>query len=574
MGMLTFAGLVLLMLSALPVALATKQLTCRPNTGLLCDRKGTVSVQQGALTALLDIKSEQDLYSWNKQLLQDNFRILLKLLNNFEIVNRISTALRSRIRLLELEVHSLPDNLGQHYTATSSNRTKTNARVKRGLINLGGNVLNVVFGTATEQQVDDLRLHIEKEQMKAKISNKILQVKVHTLTKSLQQVSDILTETEVFLRDNQNEMQMIENVQILESKTNFLAEEVQFLMLVAQNFQETVRVLENGKLPFKLINENFKKLISEGTEFFPKLVFPSDPSKSTPYDLQMIIEVRRAYEGFFLLELPFISRNTYELYELEKFPREASEGRLAVPGRLPKFLAASNITFFELKNNEKLREISKFEDSKFIFKNNVAIHGFQYPSCALELMINGSGSCTWEEFPLNKKFYAKFFGNSWYVWFANRTKITIICPLKEIFEEVAGFIKVSYPCTLTSKYGNLVTLVKTRASNIVVGGGMEKSLEKFEMGKNFHLVNTSKSHLEKLNKKIGVLNETAHSNINKVKIDADFNWRFHQFHMSTTVSVIIAILIISVIGCCVVRKRLRFQTAALEIVAESVRGKH
>ena len=83
MGMLTIAGLVLLILSALPVALATKQLTCRPNTGLLCDRKGTVSVQEGALTALLDIKSEQNLYSWNKQMLRDNFLILLKMLNKF-----------------------------------------------------------------------------------------------------------------------------------------------------------------------------------------------------------------------------------------------------------------------------------------------------------------------------------------------------------------------------------------------------------------------------------------------------------------------------------------------------------
>lgn len=45
------------------------------------------------------------------------------------------------------------------------------------------------------------------------------------------------------------------------------------------------------------------------------------------------------------------------------------------------------------------------------------------------------------------------------------------------------------------------------------------------MGKNFQLVKTSAGHLDKLNSKIKLLNRTAYSEINTVKLDADINWR-------------------------------------------------
>ena len=60
-----------------------------------------------------------------------------------------------------------------------------------------------------------------------------------------------------------------------------------------------------------------------------------------------------------------------------------------------------------------------------------------------------------------------------------------------------------------------MTLVKTRSLNTI----------KVERGKNFQLVKTSAGHLDKLNSKIKLLNRTAYSEINTVKLDADINWR-------------------------------------------------
>ena len=217
--------------------------------------------------------------------------------------------------------------------------TPQNPRVKRGILNVGGDILKFLFGTLTQSDAKKYTQHIHKLEDEQQSFLRIAQEQMIVLKSAI--TSFNITMQKV----NRNERMLNENLQRLNKmvvdEINRMHTQVDSVMMINENIQQIQRGITECQHTYEILVDAFLH-VQEGViqphlitiakikdmmrkESLPDgLDFPSFPSLELSRLIIPIIFSQNFYLVY-ILQIPLIQSTSYQLYKLQPFPMEQQE---------------------------------------------------------------------------------------------------------------------------------------------------------------------------------------------------------------------------------------------------------
>ena len=439
-------------------------------------------------------------------------------------------------------------------------RQKKNSRSRRGLINIGGDILHSIFGVSTDKQVEDAKNQAHNEYLRILNSARSIEVRAE---KAQHRVTDALTHLEqatqalANLRDREDRVETFLQISSIWGKINNL---LLYLLSLADEVGDRITLLQSGQVPPIVNAQQLTQLIKEGADKFNELVFPYDVKELNSRTLTnylSLLHVQRSDSPYlYYLLIPFVADiEKYKLYKIEKFPIATENKTLMINQDISPFLAVSqgqNIAVPTLEHCNKLLEANSYLcDLNKPKLTNEAL------SCELALIKNDSSlakrSCQYAQVNLPHNFFATYLETKWYIFFSKETIATITCPEQRnnrLLRNYKGTIVLHPPCHLSSKEFSLSTV---RTSITKLRTEPVDTVPIFEFRKPNYSRIFDQNDLEQIDKDISELNQLAsnHSNIINTFRDsyAEDQWHIGHTISSTFILMIIVVGVISIILC-------------------------
>ena len=231
--------------------------------------------------------------------------------------------IRTKIRYVE----QLKDVIADYLTAQPE-------RIKRGLLDLGGDNLKFLFGTLTQTDAQKYTQHIQELENEQQSFLRISQEQMIILKSAI--TSFNLTMQKV----NKNEKVLSENFQRLNQmvveEINRVQSQLDSVLLINENIRQVQRGLDECQHTFEILVDAFlhaqdgiiqpqlitvakvKEMMRE--ESLPDgLDFPSFPSLELSRLISPIIFSKNTYLVY-VLQIPLLQPIVYQLYKLQPFP--------------------------------------------------------------------------------------------------------------------------------------------------------------------------------------------------------------------------------------------------------------
>ena len=235
-------------------------------------------------------------------------------------------------------------------------------RGRRALIDVGGNLLQSLFGVTTDDQLarSEANLQSEVESAKTRIAktriveaqSKLAQRKLADAMKHVRLATDTLLS--VSSREHHLEA-FIQVSQILE-RMEAIIFHLQDIAIASATHRT---LLSRGIIPQIFDAEQLRTLIKEGEKTFSTLNFPFDVNKLRNKNIAIYLNILKSEPtrdtDVFAIFLAFTDNKLYELFTLESFPFFANsngtkeERKVLIPGdELPNFVAITNNEFVNI----------------------------------------------------------------------------------------------------------------------------------------------------------------------------------------------------------------------------------
>ena len=206
------------------------------------------------------------------------------------------------------------------FNSSNYTRNMTLKRGRRGLIDLGGSALKLIFGTATENDLNDLSANIDKKFKSMKqVTSKVL-FSAQKLNKRLNTLDGVLHElSNLALRNDHNYktlelLNIINNIDLFLSETSIHSAIVHTMMSLS-----TLNSIHHDLLPITA----FKHLISEVSAYFrlqPIMII----NETTYSDYLNFCSITRGQSRYnLLISIPFSDGSYLSSYTFHPFPTVA-----------------------------------------------------------------------------------------------------------------------------------------------------------------------------------------------------------------------------------------------------------
>ena len=153
-------------------------------------------------------------------------------------------------------------------------KRKKNSRSRRGLINIGGDILHSIFCVSTDKQVEDAKNQVHSEYLRILNSARSIEVRAekaqHRVTDALSHLEQA-TQALANLRDREGGVETFLQVSSIWGKINNL---LLYLLSLAHEVGDRITLLQSGQIPPIVNAQQFAQLIKEGADKFNELVFP------------------------------------------------------------------------------------------------------------------------------------------------------------------------------------------------------------------------------------------------------------------------------------------------------------
>ena len=246
-------------------------------------------------------------------------------------------------------------------------KQRKNSRSRRGLINIGGDILHSIFGVSTDKQVEDAKNQAHNEYLRILNSARSIEVRAE---KAQHRVTDALTHLEqaqalANLRDREDRVETFLQISSIWGKINNL---LLYLLSLADEVGDRITLLQSGQVPPIVNAQQLTQLIKEGADKFNELVFPYDVKELNSRTLTnylSLLHVQRSDSPYlYYLLIPFVADiEKYKLYKIEKFPIATENKTLMINQDISPFLAVSqgqNIAVPTLEHCNKLLEANSY----------------------------------------------------------------------------------------------------------------------------------------------------------------------------------------------------------------------
>jgi hypothetical protein len=212
-------------------------------------------------------------------------------------------------------------------------------RIKRGILDLGGDILKFLFGTLTQSDAKAYTEHIQKLEDEQHSFLRLSKEQMIVLKSAV--TSFNLTMQKV----NKNERVLTENLQrlntIVVNEINRMQTQLDSVLILNENIQQVQRGLDECQHTFEILVDAFlhaqdgilqpqlitiakiKDMMKE--EALPDgLDFPSFPSLELSRIITPIIFSKQSYLVY-ILQIPLLQSTMYQLYKMQPFPIKQHE---------------------------------------------------------------------------------------------------------------------------------------------------------------------------------------------------------------------------------------------------------
>ena len=457
--------------------------------------------------------------------------------------HRILSILQARLTFL----HETLDFAKHDYTLHPAH-----ARVKRGLLNALGKASQFIFGTAMDEDVQDLRTRYNQLTSIAATNRKVLTLNCKKIALLEQHVKELLHHTNNF-------------TQILNSAVMRLDILNDFILL-----DQSLLVLETSLRSVVATNEGIIRNMVDAaygrvtTSLFPvkDLLQTLDVGVST-YNLKPLFSSESVQYYYPVLEtvltsdaivihVPFQSADTFEAYEIEPFPFSVNSSVMTLDLPSSLVLVAKDYSFYAIGRLEDLAECS----SSFLnlYHCSASLFAFLPISGGIcEVMLtrpNASEAlalCPYKHLVPKPVFHRAFHGYH-YFFFVDKFYVSVICPNSTTYQQVSGHYAVLNACYLRS--ANLTTfptrLHEAFTANFTTRIFPVTTLENISFSDISFVTNTlSTLTFSNHSEFVGVLEDSLPEYLSPIVLYSSF-----------TVPVLIMVSVLLVLFCCV-RKSLR-----------------
>jgi hypothetical protein len=242
--------------------------------------------------------------------------------------NAFTPYVRSKVKYVD----QLKDIIAEYLTPQPK-------RVKRGILNFGGDILKFLFGTLTQSDAKKYTEHIKTLENEQQSFLRISQEQMVVLKSAI-------TSFNITMRKvNRNERLLNENLQrlnqLLVDEINQIHTQIDSVMMVNENIRQIQRGLLECQHTFEILVDAFlhaqdgviqpqlmtltKVRDMVKTESLPDgLDFPSFPSIELSKIITPVIFSQNLYLVY-ILQIPLLQSTPYQLYKLQPFPIQQQE---------------------------------------------------------------------------------------------------------------------------------------------------------------------------------------------------------------------------------------------------------
>ena len=362
---------------------------------------------------------------------------------------------------LNMSLIHLNDNLLEGIYHPMENRTK------RALLDIGGKLLQGIFGVATEIDLDLLRVRFDNSTKKLISSQNKIVIMTNVLKDSILNLSNaMIVQNKLlhkFKKNNDIKLRMMQTMSLI-------GESVSLIHVLLSEYQNLIETLRQNSLPTNVVTkQNLEKIIKEGINKFPGTKFPGN-SKGNLSKMINAVTVHQTENPLkFILYVPFVSENDFDIYKIVAVPIIGKYNKMFIASEISGYIGISKLFYFFSKH--------KLNCHKFYCESDLHLVKTSTKSCALDVITNGTGNeCLVEKFETTQNYYIEQLQSFWVVVFFETTSFVISCGTEKTFRESKGLFKVPLVCTLETE--NFI-LTSVSISNSKVE--LRKKIFKYEM---------------------------------------------------------------------------------------------
>ena len=360
-------------------------------------------------------------------------------------------------------------------------------RPKRGLINIGGEILKTLFGTATDEDLQTLT-----DQTRASLQGLshtmtifgIDLVEMHSnMNRLLTHVRLIISQMEKF-EENINQLDVFFK---LSQTVQFTADYIEQLLIIFNKYETSITFMDNGILSKLITHSVLKTAISEARNKFPELDFPFTFSSQNISLIYSFLHVEKTKVPFqYLIPLPLVSKETYKHFNVSPFVTLDHSQNPVQPKNLRSPLIVDS-TFSKI-----LVIISESESCWKAQDILLCVHVQELPPssnsdfCTLQLISgNNPSDCLYEQLP-EKNIYVTNRAFQKFIFIRKPTTCAITCGSTDPhLLPRQGLIILNSPCKFISQELEIDT-IKTQ----VEIKKLDNILIPFEIYEDFQIENT------------------------------------------------------------------------------------
>lgn len=328
-------------------------------------------------------------------------------------------------------------------------------RTKRGLINGIGKLSQMLFGTAMNEDVDELRDRYNQLMTVAKANNKAINLNCRNIARLEKQISELASYTNL-LGHSVNEMlrklDSLYEFSVMEQALSALENVVSSLLHTNHRITRNIVDAAMGRVTTSLFPEkDFKRTLEIGRRVF---------DLSPLFDVHLIHHYYPLVESVLTTEaivihVPFKSTEIFELYRLEPFPFTVNDTVMILDAESSLVLVKDDFSVYATDKFSTLGGCrSEYQNLYFCPSSLFAfLPTKKGGSCEVVLTKEDASAalslCPYKQLVPKIMFHKSFHGHH-YFFFTESLYVSVKCPNGSAYQEVSGHFAVLNVCSLKS----------------------------------------------------------------------------------------------------------------------------
>lgn len=325
-------------------------------------------------------------------------------------------------------------------------------RARRGLFNLGGEFLKSTLGLATEADLEDLRATISDRNEGVISSMKKININFRHIQSTLSALLRQASESLGLLQSVHSELNELNLYLSVSNGIGNVREGLAFITMMMLDAEDKTLLLRSGSIPDIVSCEDVTELVKEGVNVFKgEYVFPF---QFTPDNFTLILphlDLLTLGEDSYVLVLPFVARESLELFSVRNFPLVAEDNATWLIQNLAPILAVAAdgkrySEDFDLARCAHLQEIYVCSPATWVFAETS-------PSCTMQSVMQlPQTSCVYAPTEL-KKIVSRRMGTTVYLYLPSEVWAQLDCYGDEAgprFLSLQGAFALHAPCSLSA----------------------------------------------------------------------------------------------------------------------------